>query len=115
MWSRVIEIMLGFWLLASPFIFGFAEYETKVLASDLLCGLLVIVSGFLSYLNRTKQTHFLTLIIAFGLIIFGYSAGYPAPPPAQNHIIVGLLLAMFAIIPSRTNELPEAWRKFYTG
>jgi hypothetical protein len=115
MWSRVVEIMLGFWLMASPFTLRSAENEKGGLANNLLCGLLVIVFGFLSYRNRTRLAHFLTLAVAVWLVGFGYSTGHPAPPPAQNQIIVGLLLGMFAIIPNQTNELPEAWRKFYAG
>lgn len=105
--------MLGFWLLASPFVFRSAETGGGGLANDLLCGLLVIIFGFLSYWNRTNWARFLTLVVAAWLIIFGYSAGHPAPPSAQNQIVVGLLLGMFAIIPNRTNEMPEAWNEFY--
>ena len=106
-------MMLGFWLLASPFVFRFAETDGSSLANDLLCGLVILVFGFLSFWNRTGWAHFLILPVAAWLIIFGYLAGHPAPPSAQNQIIVGLLLAMFAIIPNKTNEMPEAWRKFY--
>lgn len=105
--------MLGFWLMASPLVFRFAETGGGGLANDLLCGLLVIIFGFLSFWNRTRRARFLIFIVAFWLIISGYLAGHPAPPAAQNQIVVGLLLAMFAVIPNRTNEMPEAWRKFY--
>ena len=110
MWARVVEIMFGFWLLASPFIFNEGE---KTLASNLPCGLLVIILGFLSYWNRTQGAHLLTILVALWLIVLGYWTGYPAPPSAQNQIMVGLLLAMFAIIPNWTNDLPEDWKKFY--
>ena len=113
MWARVTAIMLGFWLLASPFVFRFAETDGSSLANDLFCGLVILFFGFLSFWNRTGWAHFLILPVAAWLIIFGYLAGHPAPPSAQNQIIVGLLLAMFAIIPNKTNEMPEAWRKFY--
>jgi hypothetical protein len=111
MWARVIEIMLGFWLLASPFIFRFDE--TKNLANDLSCGLAVIVFGFLSHWRRAEWAHFLTLAVALWLVVFGFRAGYPAPPSAQNQIILGLLVGMLAVIPNRTNEIPAAWRDFY--
>ena len=113
MWARVVEIMLGFWLMASPFIFRFAETERGNLLNDLLCGLTVIVLGCLSFGSGTKWAHFLVLFVAVWLIVFGYLAGHPAPPSAQNQIIVGLLLGMFAIIPNRANEMPKAWQKFY--
>lgn len=32
---------------------------------------------------------------------------------SQNHLVVGLLVAMFAIIPSRASRPPAAWRRFY--
>lgn len=113
MWARVVEIMAGFWLLMSLFVFSSGEIGNSGLANYLLCGLLVIVFGFLSYWKRTRRAHFLTLIVALWLIISGYLTGHPAPPSAQNQIIVGILLGMFAIIPNRANEMPEAWQKFY--
>jgi peptidoglycan/LPS O-acetylase OafA/YrhL len=115
MWARVVEIMLGFWLLASPFIFRFGGTHDGNLTNDLLCGLLIVIFGFLSFWNRTAPAHFLILLVAGWLIIFGYLAGHPAPPSAQNQIIVGLLLVMFAIIPNNADEMPEAWQKFYGG
>lgn len=114
MWARVVEIMLGFWLMASPFVFRFAQTDTSSLANDLLCGTSAIVLGLMSFWNRTHWAHFLTLIVAIWLIGFGFIGGYPSPPQAQNQIVVGLLLGMFAIIPNRANEMPEDWRKFYT-
>lgn len=113
MWARVVEIMLGLWLMASPFIFHYVEADRSSLANDLLCGSLAMAFGFLSYWNRMGWAHFLILPVAAWLIAFGYLTGNPAPPQAQNQIIAGILLGMFAIIPNRTNELPEAWRKFY--
>lgn len=103
--------MLGFWLMASPFIFRVSEITS--VANDLLCGLAVTVLGFLSFWSRTSLAHFLTLIVALWLIVFGYIAGHPAPPSAQNQIVVGVLLGMFAIIPNRANEMPAAWKRFY--
>ena len=109
MWARLIEILLGLWLMASPFVFR----SGGSLTNDVLCGLSVVILGFLSFWNRTAQAHYLSLLVAGWLIGFGYLAGYPAPVSAQNHIIAGLLLGMFAIIPNDVNELPAAWRRFY--
>lgn len=97
MWARTVEIILGFWLVASLLIF-----RSNNLANDLLCGLSVVVFGFLSLWNQTQWARFLTLAVALWLIISGYLAGHPAPLSVQNQIIIGLLLAMFAIVPNRT-------------
>ena len=50
---------------------------------------------------------------AFAPDLNAAAPSYDYNPSSQNQIIVGLLLAMFAIIPNKTNEMPEAWRKFY--
>ncbi len=112
MWPRVVEIMLACWLMASPFVFRPAPTGTGV-AISFLTGLGVLVLSFLSFWDRTRRAHLLILAIAVWLIVTGYVAGHPAPPSAQNRIVVGLLLAMFAIIPTRVNEIPDAWKKFY--
>jgi hypothetical protein len=79
----------------------------------MLYGLIAILLGFFSFWNRTVRAHFLLLPLAAWLIVFGYPAGLPAPPSAQNQIVIGLSLAMFAIIPNDADLIPPAWRRFY--
>lgn len=105
--------MLGFWLMASPFVFRFAATNGSGLANDLLCGVIAVILGFLSFWNRTSWAHFLILPLAAWLILSGFLHGYPAPPEAQNRIIIGMLLGMFAIIPNYIDEMPKSWRKYY--
>jgi 4-amino-4-deoxy-L-arabinose transferase-like glycosyltransferase len=112
MWPRIIEIVLACWLMASPFIFRLSADETS-LAGWFLAGLGVMVLSFFSYWDRTHRAYLLNLVIAGGLIVSGYVAGHPASPSAQNQIVVGLLLAMFAIIPNGADEIPRAWKVFY--
>lgn len=99
--------------MASPFIFRSSAAEVGNPVNELLSGLLVVIFGFLSFWNRTHWAHFLILAIALWLIVSGFLAGHPAPPNAQNEILVGILLGMLAIIPNRANEPPKPWRKFY--
>jgi hypothetical protein len=113
MWPRIVEILLGIWLIASPLIFRTADTCMRGAVNDLICGAAVIVLSLVSFSSRFRRAHFLILLVAAWLLITGYIAGHPAPPAAQNLIIVGLLLAMFAIIPGRINEMPESWRRFY--
>jgi hypothetical protein len=103
--------MLGFWLIVSPFVFY--RGAALVLSFELICGFLVMIFGFLSFWRRTGWTRFLTVLVGLVLIGYGWFSGYPSPPHAQNQIITGILLAMFAIIPNRVNEIPEEWREFY--
>lgn len=111
MWSRVIEIMTGLWMLMSPFIFRYESEATVLWANDFATGGAVILFGLLSYWDPTRHAHLLTLIVSAWLIGFAYWYGYGEPPPAsQNHVVVGFLLAMFAVIPNDTDRPPRAWQ-----
>lgn len=115
MWARVVEIMLGFWLIVSRFVFRHdAVAEGYLLTNDVICGFIVMTLGFLSFWNKAYWAHFMILLVALWLIVYGYLLGYPSPPTAQNQIMTGLLLAIFAIIPNDIDEMPDSWRKFYT-
>jgi hypothetical protein len=60
---------------------------------------------------RTRFAARLELPVTAWLIAYGRIAGGIDPTPAsQNHVLVGLLLAMLAIVPSMCLEPPQAWR-----
>lgn len=53
---------------------------------------------------------------ALALWIIGVAFAAPNPPPPamyQNFVVVGLLLLMIAVLPSRASEPPRGWREFY--
>lgn len=110
MWSRVVEVMLGCWLLMSPFIFGHSPAQAPLWANDLACGSVVIVLGLLSYWRPTRHAHLLTLGVALWLIAFAYRMGFgTALPASQNHLILGCLLLMFAVIPNHAAQPSDGW------
>lgn len=100
--------------MVSPLIFGSTGSRLRM-ASDPIFGIFIAAFGFLSFWRRTGWAHFLTLAAAVWLILSGYFTGYPAPPAAQNRIITGLILAMFAIVPNYADEMPEDWHHFYVS
>lgn len=108
MWARIVEILLGLWLLASPFVFGVAEP-----AVYLVFGVATMGFGLLSFWSQTRWMHLVTLLIAFALAVVGFASAHPVTASAQNQIIVAALLGMFAIIPNHTNDPPPSWEKFY--
>jgi hypothetical protein len=112
MWPRDLEFSLGLWLLFSPFIFGHDDGATGLWATDLLCGAFVLIVALLAYHPRLRYVHLAQLLPALWLIVGGWLAAQEGFPPAsQNQIVVGLLIAMIAIVPSKTDQPPEAWRR----
>jgi len=111
MWSRVVEVMLGCWLLISPFVFRHAADEPALWANDLACGTAAIVFGLLSYWRPMRHAHLATMAVGGWLIAFAYRTGFgSAPPASQNHLILGLLLLMFAVIPNKAGRPAEGWK-----
>jgi hypothetical protein len=112
MWARVIEVMLGLWLAISPFIFRHAAEDGELWINDLACAFAIVALALLSFWQPLRYAHLAIGVVALWLIVFGYIGGYPAPPASQNHILLGLLLVTFAIIPNEANLPPRSWR-FY--
>ncbi|MAT15199.1 MAG: hypothetical protein CMJ46_08020 [Planctomyces sp.] len=111
MWSRVVEMMLGLWLLMSPFIFRYDDSQTMIWASDYACGSAVIVFSLLSYVQSCRKIHLMNIAIGFWLVGFAYYLGFgDAPPAAQNSLILGMVLLMFAVIPSEASVPAPRWR-----
>jgi hypothetical protein len=113
MWARVVEIMLGCWLVISPFVFRHGPDESLLWANDLACGSLVAAISLAAFHPRLGRIHLLNGAVAFWLVGCGFLGAPPPPPPAlQNWVGVGLLLAMLAILPSRATLPPRAWLEF---
>lgn len=111
MWPRVIEGMLGCWMLVTPFVFRGTPSLDDYATIALISGGLLILTSLLSFWHRTSFARFGTLAVAFWLAGHGYlSAPRPGPPGAQNELTIGVLLLLFAVLPNETNRPPEAWR-----
>lgn len=117
MWGRSIEAMLGLWLMMSPFLFGHFDESGEVArltVSDLASGSVVLLLAVLSFWHPTARAHLGQLVVAAWLAGFGrFGFDHPAPPGAQNELLVGLVLVLIAIIPNRSEEPPPRWREFY--
>jgi hypothetical protein len=114
MWGRVLEVMLGLWLVLSPFSFGHYPAHQPLSVSDFTCGAAIVLLACLSFWRLTRYAHLLQLAVACWLLGFGYFyGGYPAAPGYQNNIFVGLILVLLAIIPTEAEQPPRSWRRYY--
>lgn len=113
MWSRTAEVMLGFWLAASPFIFSHSADEPGLWWNDFGCAFVILALSLVSFWSRARRAHLLNILVGVWLVGFGYLGSGPAQPtPAsQNQLLVGLVLLMLAIIPSQATLPPPGWRR----
>lgn len=116
MWPRVVELMLGIWLAISPFVFRGTPEVREYAVNDAITGSLVVVVSLSCFWRPMRRAHLATLALGVWLAAFGYfSAERPGPPAAQNDIVVGLLLLVFAILPSEATLPPVPWRRATPG
>ena len=111
MWPRVIEGMLGCWLLVTPLVFRGTPAVEDYTTSAFVSGAVIIVMALLSFWEPTRLARFVTLGVSLWLALHGYfAAERPGPPAAQNEIMIGLTLLLMAIIPNEASRPPRAWR-----
>lgn len=114
MFGRVIELMLGCWLILSPFIFRHPDGARAWWVTDLACGTAALLLALLSYWRPLRYAHLSTLLLGGWLAAHAWlAAGQDAAPALQNEIIVGLLLMMFALVPNQADLPPQRWRDYY--
>jgi hypothetical protein len=111
MWARVVEIMLACWLAISPPVFYGADATSAQWAFDLAAAALIATLAAVSYWPPARLAHLGIILPALALIAFGMWASSPTPLD-QNHIVVGLLLLLFAIIPNEATQPPRAWQDY---
>ena len=113
MWPRIVELMLGLWLAASPLIFGVSDLSGFASMNAFLCGLIVVIASCLAYWEPTRHSRGLTAAVGIWLAARAYvTAPHPAPPEVQNEFLLGLLFLMFAILPNDAGRPPRSWRAF---
>lgn len=111
MWARVVECMIGIWLLMSPFIFRHDPDATAIWINDFATGTIIIVVSLFSFWRPLKLIHWGLLAVGVWLVGFGrLSASPPLPGGYQNDILVGLIIVMMAVIPSEASQPPDTWR-----
>jgi hypothetical protein len=112
MWARTAEVMLGIWLVLSPFIFRGTEAVGAWSAIHVAAGAAVVSLSLLSFWRPTAHAHLLTAALATVLALYAYLGWErPGPPAAQNAITIGLLLVLLAIIPNDASRPPAPWRQ----
>jgi hypothetical protein len=113
MWPRVTEIVIGLWLLTSPWLLASNSAVGAWHFNGLLCGSTIVLLGGLSFRSRWRKAHLAEIPIGVWILSCAYlDSTHPAPPVVQSGVLTALFLLNFAIIPSQANLPPISWQRF---
>jgi hypothetical protein len=105
-----VEILLGLWLIASPWVIPHPEPELRRL-NEITSGAVIVILSIASFFQMTRWAHLVTGLVALWI---GGAAYFleprPGPPGAQNDITVAILLLMVCILPNEASQPPGPWR-----
>lgn len=110
MWPRWIECGLAGWLSCAGFVLGVPAAALGVWVVDSAAALAVIAAAITASRRRDGRAHVLTLAVGVIVFVHGFVQPWPLPAWHENHILVGLLLVMFAVIPTDAHRPPPPWR-----
>ncbi|MHA7838879.1 MAG: SPW repeat domain-containing protein [bacterium] len=116
MWARHMELSLGIWLLISPFVFHPEASRPFLWIHDLSVGAAVVSLALAAHWRPLHRIHLLFAPLALWLMGLGWwgawqEEGIHVDPVHQNWLLVGLLLILFAIVPSESSQRPIPWRR----
>lgn len=107
-WKDVAMLILGLWLLISPFILPYADYAGIAALNSYILGVGVMVFAAIALARPQLWEEQVNLVLGVWLFIAPFVLGFQAETaPMVNHIVVGLLIvgdALWAMYPRFTHK-----------
>jgi hypothetical protein len=103
-WQDGLEVLIGLWLLASPFVLGYIELELAVLNAIIL-GVFIAVTAFFVIVRFEVWEDWVDMAVGLWLVASPWVIGFASPTKSDpafayfatwNFILVGLATAGFA-------------------
>lgn len=113
MWAQLINVLLGVWLLISPYILHFdgAPYTTAHVTGPIVVALAVV-----SCREVTRIFRFLLLLPALWLMLAPWFLHFSAGVPLANEELVAIAMTICAVLPgSRRQRIGGGWLSLLTA
>ncbi len=105
-WQDAVSLLVGAWLVASPFVLGFAGAAAWISIVLGLCVVLLAVEAYVlpSYLEEWAETLF-----GVALLIAPWTVGYESLPATVSSAVSGLAVILLAVLELVTDREFVAW------
>lgn len=112
MWTSLINVVLGAWLIFAPeiFHFGGASYINSRIA-----GPIVMLVSALAIRSVTRPARYLAILPALWLLATPIAFRYTQLAPIVDNVVIGLAIIALALIPTaRRTATGGGWRALLT-
>lgn len=109
-WQDWGNVFLGLWMLASPWILGFAASENVAARTAWILGAAIIVfAGIAVYIPKAWE-EVLNIVLGIGLIASPWGLGYTdQTTPTANAVVVGLLVTALGLWAMLVDTRVQKW------
>ena len=93
-WQDVASLLLGVWLVLSPFVLGFDGATVWITIVLGLCVILFAIEGFVipSYLEEWGE-----ILLGLALVVAPWTVGYESVSATVSSVVSGILVILFAV------------------
>jgi hypothetical protein len=97
-WQDGVNLVLGAWMIASPWTFGFADGQSPAALSAWVLGAAVIVFAVIAMSMPKAWEEAINILLGVGLMASPWVLGFAKQSePTTNAVIVGVLVVAFAL------------------
>ena len=106
MWARLVNVLLGLWLMAAPELVGYAD---PARAHDRIVGPLAASMAIIAITECVRPVRWANLLLGVWLLCAPWIVGYPRVA-LLNSMAVGLLMSGCALVRGRmTHRFGGGW------
>ncbi|MER3537504.1 MAG: hypothetical protein C4298_05385 [Thermus sp.] len=100
-WQDWANLVLGLWLLLSPWLLGYTSL-TNALWNSVIVGILVALMALMHLRGGPLWEEWVNLVLGIWLILSPWILGFSGmASPTWNAVIVGVLVGLFALLATR--------------
>lgn len=101
MWPRIVNAVLGIWLMAAPAVL---RYGPPASTNDRIVGPIVASLAIIAIWEPTRPLRWINVLLGAWLLLAPWILGYEGSAETMNSLFAGFLIVGFALIRGRIKE-----------
>lgn len=101
MWARLLNALLGIWLMAAPAVLNYGE---PALTNDRIFGPIAASLATVAIWQATRPLRWLNLLVGIWLLLAPWVLSYAEAVAMINSSIVGILMVALALVKGKTDQ-----------